>query len=83
MEIQHFTPRMDDYEQVELLPMAARDISEALVDVEIEIRRTASSGDCINACLVLRTFTERLLALEKLALDRAEALNHLSYMKES
>jgi hypothetical protein len=77
-----FVPRMDDFEltvytqeQPELLPMAAREIDQALLDVEIEIHRTSSQDDALNACLVLGVFIQRLQALQSLAVDRAEALN--------
>ena len=49
---------LDDYdaaEAVALVPAAARDIDQALLDIEIGIHRTISMDDAIQTCLGLPT----------------------------
>lgn len=76
-----YIPRMDDFmtvytnETLDLIPMAARDIEQAMVDMELEIKRSLSIDEAVEACVVLGAFAERFHQLERLALTRAETLN--------
>lgn len=76
-----YVPRMDDYmtvitnETLDLIPMAARDVDQAMTDMELELTRALSIDDAVGACLVFGAFAERFHQLERLALARAESLN--------
>lgn len=54
--------------------VAAQEISSAMLDLEIEIRRAATPSELLGMYLNLKTMTARAVQLEKLALDRADAL---------
>jgi len=52
---------------------AAQEIGQAMLDIEIAIRRSGSHSDLLALYLKVATLTSRAIALEKLALDRADA----------
>jgi hypothetical protein len=69
----HYVPPRQDPVEV-----ASQEITGAMLDLEIAIRRAPSSSALLGMYLHLNVLTAKAVSLEKLALDRAEALqgNH-------
>jgi hypothetical protein len=52
----------------------SRDLTDALVDFENAITRSATTQEALSLHLTLTTVTAKAIRLEKLALDKADAL---------
>jgi hypothetical protein len=69
---------MDDFNvqstRADALTQAGYDMADALTDYESAILRSVTTKDALTLHLTLATVTARAMRLEKLALDRADAL---------
>lgn len=74
-DYESFVPRMDNFQQVEPLPMAARDIDEGLLDFEQLIALAKTKDDALQVYLSLCSVTSWAIALEQAALRKAESFD--------